>query len=77
MRVLGVTLLSGKKQFCDARCHNSTKRHCDCICGGLLHGKGNAYAKLYAYRVQHYVHRSGAGTGGVWLNPELVPQPRD
>jgi hypothetical protein len=27
---------------CDARCHYATTAHCDCICGGRLHGAGDA-----------------------------------
>lgn len=25
---------------CDARCHEATTAHCECICGGRLHGAG-------------------------------------
>ncbi len=72
MRVLGLTMPDGKKRFCDARCHNSTKRHCNCICGGLLHGKGTTYAELGAPRTQGYIYRVQDTRAVVWLNPTLV-----
>jgi hypothetical protein len=25
---------------CDAKCHNATEPHCDCMCGGRYHGAG-------------------------------------
>lgn len=72
MRVLGLTMPDGKKRFCDARCHNSTRRRCDCICGGLLHGKGALYAEFGAVRTQSYIHRVQGTRAVVWLNPQLV-----
>lgn len=30
---------------CDGRCHNATKAHCDCWCGGLFHGGAGAAAR--------------------------------
>jgi len=73
MRVLGTTTAAGKRRFCDARCHNSTKRNCGCICGGLLHGKGEHYAKLNAGKASFYVGRIPDNRFSVWLNPELIP----
>jgi len=72
MRVLGLTMPDGKKQFCDARCHKSTNRTCHCLCGGLLHGKGDSYAKLIAPYAQTYIHRIQGTRAVVWLNPTLV-----
>lgn len=76
MRVLGLTMPDGVKRFCDARCHNSTNKHCSCLCGGLLHGKGEHYAKLVAPLAQTYVHRIRKTRGPVWLNPALVTDRR-
>jgi hypothetical protein len=30
----------GEKGRCDAKCHNATTPHCDCMCGGRYHGSG-------------------------------------
>lgn len=30
----------GTKGRCDAKCHNATTPHCDCMCGGRYHGAG-------------------------------------
>jgi len=73
MRVLGITRQDGSKSFCDKRCHTSTGKKCFCICNGLMHGKGEAYAKLVAPRASAYVYRTPDIVGPVWLNPELVP----
>jgi hypothetical protein len=32
---------------CDARCHDAEKPKCDCICGGLYHGKKSGSPELY------------------------------
>jgi len=77
MRVLGLRLPSGKRRFCDARCYNSTKRHCNCICGGLLHGKGEFHAKCNAFKVRSYIDRIRKTICPVWINPKLVPESRD
>lgn len=29
---------------CDANCYNATGPHCQCICGGMNHGKGHNQA---------------------------------
>ena len=29
---------------CDAKCYNATHPKCDCICGGMNHGKGEQTA---------------------------------
>ena len=29
---------------CDAKCYNATHPECDCICGGINHGKGKETA---------------------------------
>lgn len=29
---------------CDANCHDATEPECDCICGGMNHGKGRQAA---------------------------------
>jgi len=76
MRVLGLTMPDGVKRFCDARCHNSTNPRRKCICGGLLRGKGEHYAKLMAPQVQYYVHSIRKTKGPVWLNPALAPDRR-
>ncbi|KKM98863.1 hypothetical protein LCGC14_1153580 [marine sediment metagenome] len=68
MRVLSITLPSGKQKHCDSRCHDSSKRPCDCICHGLLHGKGEAYAKRNAAGAQYYVTKAFDNLRGVMLN---------
>lgn len=72
MRVLGLTLKGGTKHFCDSHCHNSTRPHCSCICGGQLHGKGDSYAMLNARGVSAYFHHANSDVGIIWLNPQLV-----
>lgn len=37
--------------ICNARCYNAKRSKCDCICGGLLHGKGPDVAKQRARAV--------------------------
>jgi len=74
MRVLGITNPDSTKSFCDKRCHTSTKRHCTCICQGLLHGRGEAYAKSNAPAASYYADKTHGGSTPVWLNPELVRQ---
>lgn len=32
---------------CDARCHDAENPKCDCICGGLYHGKKSGSPELY------------------------------
>lgn len=73
MRVLGLTMPDGKKRFCDARCHNSINPRRDCLCMGLLRGRGEVFAKHGAQYVQTYIHKCMAYKGTVWLNPRLVP----
>ena len=73
MRVLSTTLPNGKQKHCDSRCHNSAKRSCNCICKGLLHGKGNRYAKYNAAGAQYYIARSYPNDPKVFLRVELVP----
>ena len=31
---------------CDARCHNAKHPECNCICGGMNHGKGSEQAAI-------------------------------
>ncbi|MDA8122573.1 MAG: hypothetical protein M0Z38_08425 [Deltaproteobacteria bacterium] len=33
------------KRRCDARCHDAKSIDCDCVCGGMNHGKGEAAAR--------------------------------
>lgn len=35
-----VLLSDGEGRRCDATCYNAKHPDCDCICGGLCHGKG-------------------------------------
>jgi len=77
MRVLGFRLKSGKRHFCDKRCHTSTKRQCTCICQGLLHGRGEEFAQANARGAVTYLVKSGRGPQPVWLNPALVQAPWD
>lgn len=37
---------SGRVRRCDANCHKATSKHCDCICGGRYHGKGDQAQEL-------------------------------
>lgn len=74
MRVLTMDQPNGVRRYCDAKCHNSTKRHCNCICGGLLHGKGDSYARSAAAKTQMYLSRMYSKPSTVWLNPILIPQ---
>jgi len=73
MRVLGLTDQNGKKRFCDSRCHNSTNPNRKCICGGLLRGKGDYYARVHAWEVRSYCDILQGTISPVWLNPLLVP----
>ena len=38
---------SGTWKRCDARCHDAKKPKCNCICGGLYHGKKSGSPELY------------------------------
>jgi len=67
----------GHREFCDAKCHNSKKKTCSCVCGGALHGKGEEYAKANAATVSMQPLSIGQHPGALWLNPRLVKQPRD
>lgn len=31
---------SDGERRCDARCYDATEPECDCVCGGINHGKG-------------------------------------
>jgi len=73
MRVIGLTGKSGKRKFCDKRCHTSTKKYCTCICNGLLHGRGERFAKARAASASVYLNRTRGHLGALWLNPALVP----
>lgn len=55
MNVITKISSSRKETHCNARCYNSTKHTCNCFCKGLLHGKGEAYAKLNAPRAAMYL----------------------
>jgi hypothetical protein len=44
MATLMVMGNSEGERRCDARCYNATESDCDCICGGMNHGKGFAMA---------------------------------
>jgi hypothetical protein len=37
-----------KRIRCDAHCHNSKTKHCDCVCDGLYHGLGEGSQALRA-----------------------------
>jgi hypothetical protein len=39
------------RRRCDEACYDAKHLHCDCICGGALHGKGLAYAIEHAHEV--------------------------
>ncbi|HUW47112.1 MAG TPA: hypothetical protein VMW50_15150 [Dehalococcoidia bacterium] len=64
---------NGEVAHCDARCHNSTKKKCTCICKGLLHGKGEAYAKAQASPASIYLNMSGDDLTTYWPAPDLIP----
>jgi hypothetical protein len=44
----------GEKGRCDAKCHNATEPHCDCMCGGRYHGAGLVQGEL-----ERRVHEDG------------------
>lgn len=56
MIVLTRRFPNGEESSCTARCYNSTYKKCTCICKGLLHGKGEAYAMANAYKAATYLH---------------------
>lgn len=54
--LLSVHAPSFKRIRCDARCHNSTAPHCDCVCDGLYHGKREGSQELRA-AVREWQHK--------------------
>ena len=38
--LITVINLLGHHEFCDERCYNAIGPKCDCVCGGINHGKG-------------------------------------
>lgn len=64
---------NGEESYCDARCHNSTKKKCTCICKGLLHGKGEAYARAEAVSACGYLNRMAGAPHLYFPALELLP----
>lgn len=63
MNVITKNSPTGITSHCTARCYNSTRKKCTCICKGLLHGKGEAYAKREAPMAAMYLQmRNGDGS---------------
>ncbi len=55
---------SGSGGRCDAKCYDAKDANCDCVCGGLNHGKGLKSAiqntSLYAEEmIKEYTGRKG------------------
>lgn len=44
MTLIAVYNSEGCQGRCDAKCYEAAHPHCDCICGGVNHGKGLASA---------------------------------
>ena len=73
MRVLSSVSDSGKTRYCDSRCHLAAKKTCNCICGGMLHGRGEAFAAGNAKAAAIYVNLSHKSIIGGSLGPSVAP----
>lgn len=72
MRVLTRRFPNGEESHCTARCYNSTCKKCTCICKGLLHGKGEAYAYREASRASYYLNLTDNELTQYWPASELI-----
>lgn len=73
MKVITRRFPNGEESSCTARCYNSTRKKCTCICKGLLHGKGEVYAKRHACSSTSYLNLSGEHLVGYFPASELIP----
>lgn len=76
MIVLTKRFPNGKESYCTARCYNSTRKKCTCICKGLLHGKGEAYAKQGAGPASQYLQMMQDEYCVYWPAVDLVQDMR-
>lgn len=44
----------GVCEFCDERCYNAKGKKCDCVCGGINHGKGLTRAIKNTIELEKY-----------------------
>jgi hypothetical protein len=51
--LLQVTWSTGKRERCDARCHDATHQACTCCCRGLYHGKQEGSLGFNAAVLEH------------------------
>lgn len=73
MIVLTRRFPNGEESSCDARCYNSTHKKCTCVCKGLLHGKGEGYAKRNAVSASWYLEVSSEDVCCYFPASELLP----
>ena len=53
----------GEHEFCDERCYNAKGKKCDCVCGGVNHGKGLSKAIKNTIEIS----RLGKQDGREWI----------
>lgn len=69
-------LPDGTERHCTARCYNSSKLKCTCICKGLLHAKGMSYAKLMAQEATMYLQLQNRDGSKFFVSSELIQDMR-
>lgn len=62
----------GAERSCNAACYFSTNHTCKCICKRLMHGKGEAYAKLLAPKAAMYLQLQSHDGSQFFVAPELI-----
>lgn len=55
---------------CDARCHKAVTDHCECICGGRLHGVGADNA--LALNTRDFLGEEPESIAKSWCNDQQV-----
>lgn len=78
--LIGIYTPKGCAVRCDARCYNAAGGLCECICGGMNHGKGRRKAAENTHKhhkewTQHYVEQHGLTDYTVELDPQVLQLP--
>lgn len=66
------------KRRCDAKCYDAMGPECDCVCGGVNHGKGLAEAQanvqeLAELQVDQIAEIHGVSAGDLKIQLGLLP----
>ena len=56
---------SDNARRCDAHCYDATHAHCECVCGGMNHGKGLDVAREQTAAATAEMVRAIEARGGI------------